>query len=94
MSKYTYKTKNGATTGFVPGVGAIVDGVISSNVPLESPNLEPYDKDGNAARVANEQAFAHANEHAKPLDGTASQQNPNQPATAEGGTPTNTGVTQ
>lgn len=64
MSKFTYKTKDGTKTGFIPGVGEIVDGEISSPVELESPNLELAD--------------------AAPIVGTASQQNPNQPETAEG----------
>lgn len=35
-----YKTKNGLKTGFVPGVGRIVDGLIETSVLLEGGNLE------------------------------------------------------
>jgi len=34
-----FQTKNGAKTGFVPGVGAIVDGKIEGPDNLENPNL-------------------------------------------------------
>jgi len=63
---YKYKTKDGSTTGVVPGIGVIVDGFITSPVKLESGNLELV-TDGQDA----------------PIVGTASQQNPEQPATAE-----------
>lgn len=36
---YNYKTKNGKN-GFIPGVGAIVNGLITSEVKLENPLLE------------------------------------------------------
>lgn len=35
-----YKTTNGQLTGFVPGVGAIVDGKIETDQVLESSNLQ------------------------------------------------------
>lgn len=35
-----YQTKDGSKTGFVPGVGEIVDGKIEGPDNLESPNLE------------------------------------------------------
>lgn len=80
MSKFTYKTKDGSSTGFVPGVGAIVDGQISSDTPIESPNLQ----------LVND--VAGAEPQPAPIVATASQQNPNQPLTADA--PDNTGVQQ
>jgi hypothetical protein len=50
----TYKTKNGQLTGFVPGVGEIVDGLIH-NAPegLESANLVRVEEEpAKAAPVA------------------------------------------
>lgn len=78
MSKYTYKTKDGTKTGFVPGIGAITDGSITSHVLIESPNLELVHTDEAAP--------------AAPVVGTASPQNPNQPQTAEG--PVTLGVSE
>lgn len=77
MSKFTYKTVDGSQTGFIPGVGEIIDGVITSDQPLENANLALVE-DVTATET--------------PLVGTASQQNPNQPQTADA--PTNTGDTK
>lgn len=63
MSKFTYKTKDGSKTGFVPNIGAIEDGRITSDTPLHNPNLELVSSDEQPA----------------PIVGTASQQNPAQP---------------
>lgn len=83
MSKFTYETKDGTTTGFVPGYGAIVDGKITTEKYIESPNLVLQD---NAE-----------SEQAEPgqIIGVASQQNPEQSPTADGTAPdTNIGVLQ
>lgn len=44
-----YKTKNGMQDGFVPGVGAIVNGMIEGPDNLESPNLVKVDQPQIAA---------------------------------------------
>lgn len=80
MSKFTYKTKDGQQTGFIPGVGAIVDGEITSDTPIENPNLMIVrDQTGEAPVVPEPAAVVPP----APVVGTASQQNPNQPATAD-----------
>ena len=67
MSQYTYKTKDGTQTGFVTGFGAIINGQISSDIPIESPNLELVN--GESEQTA-------------PVEAIASQQNPEQPENA------------
>lgn len=51
---YKYKTKDGSTGGFLPGVGEIVDGTITSTHPIENPNLELVNEttDSSPAHVA------------------------------------------
>lgn len=48
----TYKTKNGQMTGFVPGVGEIVDGKIEGPDNLESANLEKVESQTQVASPA------------------------------------------
>ncbi len=82
MSTYTYETVDGQKTGYVAGHGVIVDGKITTDRPIENPNFKLVG--GSAAQNA---AVPPA-----PVVGTASQQNPSQPATAEPQQPTNAGV--
>lgn len=78
--QYTYEVI-GTNTGYVPNVGVIVDGKIESDVPLEGHNFKLISGDAPA--------------QAAPVVGTASQQNPAQPATAGNPTqPVNQGDTK
>jgi hypothetical protein len=74
---YTYKTRNGVQTGFIPGAGEISQGVIRSAVPIENPNLELVSDTGQAPVVGTV---------------TQAQSNPALNQTAGPQQPTNTGV--
>lgn len=73
MSKFIYETKDGSKTGFIPGVGEIVDGKLSTDKFIESPNLR---------------LISDGTEQPAPVVGTASQQNPDQPKQADAPTNT------
>lgn len=79
MAEFTYETVDGSQTGFIPNVGEIKNGRITTPVPVFSPNLKLISGD-----PAPQQA---------PVVGVSTQQNPNLPKTADPA-PTNTGEAQ